>query len=59
MELMLRGGNTISAQLTRAEADALELATGDVVWLSTEGEGVLPSQALAEDPSSEPEEAPA
>ena len=47
VELMLGGGNTISAQLTRAEADALELSTGDVVWLSTEGEGVLPSEALA------------
>ena len=58
VELMLGGGNTISAQLTRAEADALELATGDVVWLSTEGEGVLPSEALAEERSSEAEEAP-
>ena len=46
VELMLRGGNTISAQLTRAEADALELATGDVVWLRTVGNGVLPSDAL-------------
>jgi len=59
VELMLGGGNTISAQLTRAEADALELATGDVVWLTTEGEGVLPSQALPEERSSEAEEAPA
>ncbi len=59
VELMLGGGNTISAQLTRAEADALELATGDVVWLSTEGEGVLPSEALPEERSSDPEEAPA
>jgi sulfate transport system ATP-binding protein len=48
VELMLRAGNTISAQLTRAEADALELATGDVVWLSTDGQGVLPSEALAD-----------
>ena len=48
VELMLRAGNTISAQLTRAEADALELATGDVVWLSTDGQGMLPSEALAD-----------
>ena len=53
VELMLGGGNTISAQLTRAEADALELATGDVVWLSTEGEGVLPSEALGGGPPGE------
>jgi sulfate transport system ATP-binding protein len=46
VELMLRGGNTISAQLTRAEADALELATGNVVWLTTVGDGVLPSGSL-------------
>ena len=43
VELMLRGGNTISAQLTRAEADALELATGNVVWLTTVGDGMLQS----------------
>jgi sulfate/thiosulfate transport system ATP-binding protein len=59
VELMLSGGNTISAQLTRAEADALELATGNVVWLATVGDGVLPSDALTEEPSSEAEEAPA
>jgi sulfate transport system ATP-binding protein len=59
VELMLRGGNTISAQLTRSEADGLEISTGDVVWLSTDGEGVLPSEALAEEHSSDVEETPA
>jgi sulfate/thiosulfate transport system ATP-binding protein len=59
VELMLGGGNTISAQLTRSEADALELATGDVVWLSTQGEGVLPSDSLGEDHPIASEEAPA
>jgi sulfate transport system ATP-binding protein len=56
VELMLSGGNTISAQLTRSEADGLEISTGDVVWLSTDGEGVLPSDALADSHSSDVEE---
>ena len=57
VELMLRGGNTISAQLTRAEADALELATGDVVWLSTTVEACSVGGA-AEERSSEPRRPP-
>jgi sulfate transport system ATP-binding protein len=33
VELMLTSGAAVSAQLTRAEADELELSSGDIVWL--------------------------
>ena len=33
VELTLSGGERVTAQITRAEADALELATGDIVWV--------------------------
>jgi sulfate transport system ATP-binding protein len=33
VELMLTDGATVSAQLTRHDADELELADGDIVWL--------------------------
>jgi sulfate transport system ATP-binding protein len=40
VELMLTSGDTVSAQLTRAEADELELSSGDIVWLRTTGAGI-------------------
>ena len=33
VHLMLRSGEEVTAQVTRAEADALELAPGDIVWV--------------------------
>jgi sulfate/thiosulfate transport system ATP-binding protein len=33
VELTLRSGEEVTAQITRAEADALELAEGDIVWV--------------------------
>jgi sulfate transport system ATP-binding protein len=33
VELTLRSGEDVTAQITRAEADALELAEGDIVWV--------------------------
>jgi sulfate transport system ATP-binding protein len=35
VELMLSNGDPVFAQLTRAEADELELSSGDIVWLRT------------------------
>jgi sulfate/thiosulfate transport system ATP-binding protein len=51
VELMLTSGATVPAQLTREEADALELSSGDIVWLRTAGARVLR-------PSATPEAAP-
>jgi sulfate transport system ATP-binding protein len=33
VELVLHGGDEVTAQVTRAEADELELASGDIVWV--------------------------
>jgi sulfate/thiosulfate transport system ATP-binding protein len=33
VELVLRSGEHVTAQVTRAEADQLELAVGDIVWV--------------------------
>jgi sulfate transport system ATP-binding protein len=33
VELILKGGDEVRAQLTRAEADELELKEGDIVWV--------------------------
>jgi sulfate transport system ATP-binding protein len=33
VELTLAGGEIATAQITRAEADQLELAAGDIVWV--------------------------
>jgi sulfate transport system ATP-binding protein len=33
VELTLRSGEELTAQVTRAEADELELAGGDIVWV--------------------------
>jgi sulfate/thiosulfate transport system ATP-binding protein len=41
VELMLTSGATVPAQLTREEADALELRSGDIVWLRTHTAHVL------------------
>ena len=41
VELMLTGGETVTAQVTRTEADELELAAGEIVWLRTAGTGAL------------------
>ena len=45
VELMLTSGATVPAQLTREEADALELKSGDIVWLRTAGARVLQSDS--------------
>jgi sulfate/thiosulfate transport system ATP-binding protein len=52
IDLMLTSGDSVSAQLTRSEADELELGTGDIVWLRTSGAQTLqaPEPAPAEDP---------
>src|SRR3954470_22630595 len=33
VQLVLRSGEEVTAQITRAEADELELTTGDIVWV--------------------------
>jgi sulfate/thiosulfate transport system ATP-binding protein len=38
-ELILADGAAIVAQVTRAEADQLELRTGDIVWVTTDRQG--------------------
>jgi sulfate transport system ATP-binding protein len=48
VELMLTSGATVPAQLTREEADALELSSGDIVWLRTAGARVLRQSATPE-----------
>ncbi len=52
IELMLSSGDSVSAQLTRSEADELELSSGDIVWLRTTGAQVLraPGPVSGEDP---------
>jgi sulfate/thiosulfate transport system ATP-binding protein len=37
VELALAGGDEISAQMTRAEADELEIRPGDILWLRPAG----------------------
>jgi sulfate transport system ATP-binding protein len=37
VELVLRTGEEVTAQITRAEADELELAAGDIVWVRSPG----------------------
>ena len=37
VELMLTSGEAVSAQVTRTEADELELRRGDIVWLRSAG----------------------
>jgi sulfate transport system ATP-binding protein len=41
VELMLTGGEAVTAQITRTEAAELELAQGDIVWLRAAGATVL------------------
>ena len=43
VELMLTDGSAVTAQLTRTEADELELRRGDIVWLRTAGTAALPA----------------
>ena len=38
-ELILADGAAIVAQVTRAEADQLELRSGDIVWVTTDRQG--------------------
>src|SRR3954471_3411165 len=40
VELVLPGGEEVSAQLTRAEADELEVKPGDILWLRSAGPAV-------------------
>jgi sulfate transport system ATP-binding protein len=45
VELVLRSGEEVTAQVTRAEADELELNSGDIVWVRTPGsEQALPAE---------------
>ena len=37
VELVLEGGDEVCAQLTRAEADVLEVKQGDIVWVRPAG----------------------
>ena len=41
VELMLSGGEAVTAQVTRTEADELELSAGDIVWLRSAGTSAL------------------
>jgi sulfate transport system ATP-binding protein len=41
VELMLTSGEAVTAQITRTEADELELDTGEIVWLRAAGSTVL------------------
>jgi len=41
VELMLTSGEAVTAQITRTEADELELDTGEIVWLRAAGPTVL------------------
>lgn len=50
VELMLTDGSSVSAQLTRSEADELELSSGDIVWLRSTGASALPSDEAAAAP---------
>jgi sulfate transport system ATP-binding protein len=44
VELTLRTGEEVTAQVTRAEADALELAAGDIAWVRIpSGEAAVPA----------------
>jgi sulfate transport system ATP-binding protein len=43
VDLMLTDGSAVTAQLTRTEADELELSRGDIVWLRTAGAAALPA----------------
>jgi sulfate transport system ATP-binding protein len=52
VELVLPDGHEVSAQLTRAEADELELSRGDILWLRAAGPTVSVS-------STPPDRAPA
>jgi len=45
VELTLRSGEDVTAQVTRAEADALELAVGDIVWVRTPRPEAAPATA--------------
>ncbi|MDO8213360.1 sulfate/molybdate ABC transporter ATP-binding protein [Conexibacter sp. CPCC 206217] len=55
VELMLTSGEAVTAQITRTEADELELSQGDIVWLRAAGATVL----RAEDASVPVPDAPA
>jgi sulfate transport system ATP-binding protein len=41
VDLMLAEGQAVEVQLTRHEADELELSSGDIVWLRTAGAAAL------------------
>lgn len=43
VELTLRGGEAVTAQVTRTEADQLELGTGDIVWVRSPAGGSTPA----------------
>ncbi len=45
VELTLGGGERVTAQVTRAEADELELAEGDIVWVRSPAKAPAPASA--------------
>jgi sulfate transport system ATP-binding protein len=49
VELMLTSGEAVTAQITRTEADELELDRGDIVWLRTVGSSVLETELSPEE----------
>ena len=42
VELLLADGEPVFAQLTRTEAEELELAPGDIVWLALARDTAMP-----------------
>ncbi len=49
VELVLPSGDEVSAQLTRAEADELEVARGDILWLRPAGPMVASASSTPPD----------
>ena len=49
VELLLPSGDEVSAQLTRAEADELEVARGDILWLRPAGPMVASASSTLPD----------
>ena len=47
IELALPGGDEIAAQLTRAEADELEVKPGDILWVRPAGPRLVPAPAAS------------
>ena len=50
VELMLTTGEAVTAQITRTEADELELGVGDIVWLRAAGSTALAAERTDDEP---------